>query len=132
MSKIPQFSARLPKVVVAALIGLAIITAFFVGKSVSDYSTPIPPAAASEPLDAVDGVAAVDASVGVNPDASNRAPRGEAVATNAAPAPATSSADRAPDPGMAEPPHPTAEDAPSPEIVELEPPPPETDGEEAF
>jgi hypothetical protein len=132
MSEKRQFPDRLPKAAVAALVGLAIVTAFFVGKSVSDDSTPIPPVAAGGAIDTIGRDAAIDGYGVAGVEAPNPAPRRETVAVNAAAPPDPTSIDGEIAPPTAAPEEPAEGDANDSGIVALAPPPPETDSAESF
>jgi hypothetical protein len=128
----PKLPESLPKGIVAALVGLAIVTAFFVGRSVTEETPTLPVVTTSDPLDAMNAGAALDsyqaAAVPVPmtrpaTDVGGSASKAvEAVTPLDAATPVPDIGPESAEPAPADP----EEDA---DLVKIEPPPIVTDGE---
>jgi hypothetical protein len=121
-----QPRGKLPRGAVVALVAIAIVTAFFVGRSVTQPAPP-PPPASGQPLELID-----EASAGAVPST----PQPAASAPDRAPASAVtgSVASNAAEPvpaGALElaPAEPAGDASVDPGVVAVEPPPPPVEGE---
>jgi hypothetical protein len=130
MRKKPKLPESLPKGIVAALVGLAIVTAFFVGKSVTEETPALPVVTTSDPLEAMNEGGAVDsyqaaavpmARPATDAGGSASEPVKAVTALDAA-APAPDSAPESAEPAPADP----EEEA---DLVRVEPPPVVEDAE---